>query len=226
MALDILAVGAHPDDVEIAIGGTLIKMVRRGHSVKICDLTDGEPTPLGDRDTRLKEAARSASIIGVERITLDMPNRYLEDTPESRRQLALVIRQLQPNLLLAPYNGGEHPDHITASAIVDGARFYAKLTKSDMHGHPWPGEPWWTPNLFYYLGLGVYEHYLRPSFIVDISEEYPRKMEALSSYKTQKTVVERLSQSSEHYGPVIQARHAEAFFSRAPLTVEDLFDLR
>ena len=120
MALDILAVGAHPDDVEIAVGGTLIKMVRKGCSVKICDLTDGEPTPLGDHDTRLNEAARSASIIGVERITLDMPNRYLEDTPESRRQLALVIRELQPNLLLAPYNGGEHPDHITASAIVDG----------------------------------------------------------------------------------------------------------
>lgn len=225
MGLDILAVGAHPDDVEIAIGGTLIKMVAMGHSVKICDLTDGEPTPLGDRDTRFKEASASASVIGVERITLDMPNRYLEDTPESRRMLALVIRELQPALLLAPYPGGEHPDHITASSIADGARFYAKLTKSDMHGEPWPGDPWWTPRIFYYLGLGACEHYVRPSFIVDISQQYAEKMKALACYKTQKAVVERLSQSSAHYGPVIQARHAEAFFSRTPVTVSDLFDL-
>ncbi len=226
MSLDVLAVGAHPDDVEIAVGGTLIKMVARGRSVTICDLTDGEPTPLGDHDTRLREAAASAAVIGVERITLNLPNRYLEDTPEARRELALVIRQLQPALMLAPYPGGEHPDHLAASSIVDGARFYAKLTKTDMHGKPWPADPWWTPRLLYYLGLGACENYVRPSVIVDVSDQHAKKMRALSCYKTQKAVVERLARSSQHYGPVIGVPYAEAFFSRAPLTVEDLFDLR
>ncbi len=226
MSLDILAIGAHPDDVEIAAGGTLIKMRSKGYSATICDLTDGEPTPLGSRETRLEEAALSAETIGVARITLDMPNRYLEDTLENRRKLALLIRQLRPRLILAPYTQDDHPDHIAASAISRAARFYAKLTKTDMHGNPWPGDPWWAPAFFYYLGLAAYRRSVEPSFLVDISAEYERKMRALASYQTQKTTVERLARCSVAYGPLINSQYAEAFYSPGPIVLDDLFLLK
>src|SRR5271165_1804262 len=135
--LDLIAVGAHPDDVEIACGGTLARLVRKGYQVGIVDLTDGEPTPLSPGpDVRLAEAQRAAAILGVGvRINLNLPNRRLFDTFEARVALAKVFRRYRPKVVLG--FGGKtvmaSPDHFQAMQITDAAVFYSRLTKWDEH---------------------------------------------------------------------------------------------
>src|SRR3954453_193169 len=135
--LDVIAVGAHPDDVEIACGGTLARLVRKGYQVGIVDLTDGEPTPLSPGpDVRLAEAMRAAEILGVSvRINLNLPNRRLFDTFEARVALAKVFRRHKPKIVLG--FGGKtvlaSPDHHQAMLITDAAVFYSRLTKWDEH---------------------------------------------------------------------------------------------
>ena len=137
LQLDVLAVGAHPDDIEIACGGTLAKLAQQGHRVGIVDLTDGEPTPGSPGpEVRLAEARRAAEVLGaVHRVTLDLPNRRLFDTFEARVALAKEIRKHRPRLVIGL--GGKtptaSPDHYQASLIIEAAAFYAKLTKWDEH---------------------------------------------------------------------------------------------
>jgi len=219
---DILAVGAHPDDVEIAIGGTLVKMRKLGYEVTICHCTDGEPTPQGSHEIRLAEAAEAAAMLDAELEVLDMKNRYLFDTVENRLKLANVIRKHRPHLLLCPYPGGAHPDHRAVSVLTDGARFTAKLTRHDPEGKPWEREPWWTPEQFYYY-LGVKVDEVKPSFIVDITDEYRRKMEILSKYKSQFNVDMDNLASTDIWGPLIGRHFGEAFFSRGAIGIDDLF---
>lgn len=133
--LDVLAVGAHPDDVEIACGGTLARLARKGYQVGIADLTDGEPTPGSPGpDVRLEEARRAAEVLGaVVRVNLNLPNRRLFDTFEARVELARVIRRHKPKVVLG--FGGKtvlaSPDHHQAMLITDAAVFYSRLTKWD-----------------------------------------------------------------------------------------------
>ncbi|MBI2190753.1 MAG: PIG-L family deacetylase [Planctomycetes bacterium] len=223
--IDILAIGAHPDDVEIAIGGTVIKMVRRGRKVLICDASNGEPTPLGDPETRLREAAAAAAVLGVEREVLDLRNRYIQDDLESRRRLAEVIRRHRPKVLLAPYPGSDHPDHHGVSRLCEAARFYAKLHKSNMYGQPWPGQPWWTPKLYYYFDLGVPYEQVRPSFIVDITAEWPEKLRTLACYRSQPGPTQQSWRGEEYYGKLIRTQYGEAFYSKEALGLDDLFHL-
>ena len=221
---DILAVGAHPDDVEISIGGTLLKMKDAGYSIVICHCTDGEPTPYGTREARLAEAREAAKMLGAELEILDMPNRYLFDSVENRKKLAHIIRKYQPRILTCPYDGGAHPDHRAISKIADGARFYAKLTKHDDEGKAWELDPWWTPEQFYYsLGVGVDQ--VRPSFIVDITDTYRRKMEILSCYKSQFNVDMENLASSDRWGPLIGASYGEAFYSQGIPGLDSLADI-
>jgi LmbE family N-acetylglucosaminyl deacetylase len=125
----IMCVGAHPDDVEMGMGGTVALLVDQGYDVLILDLTNGEPTPYGSPEIRKKESEEAAKVLGVKRITLDLPNRYLEDTIENRKKIAAIIRDFRPKYIFAPYFEDAHPDHIAASKLVDASRFYAKLTK-------------------------------------------------------------------------------------------------
>ena len=135
--LDVIAVGAHPDDVEIACGGTLARLVRQGYRVGIVDLTDGEPTPHSPGpDVRLAEAARAAEVLGVvRRINLNLPNRRLFDTFEARVALAKIFRRHKPKVVIG--FGGKtvlaSPDHYQAMLITDAAVFYSRLTKWDEH---------------------------------------------------------------------------------------------
>lgn len=137
LELDLMAVGAHPDDVEIACGGTLARLARKGYAVGIVDLTDGEPTPHSPGpDVRLAEARRAAEILGVPvRVNLNLPNRRLFDSFESRVALAKVFRQFRPKVVLG--FGGKtvlaSPDHYQAMLITDAAVFYSRLTKWDEH---------------------------------------------------------------------------------------------
>lgn len=224
--IDILAIGAHPDDVEIAIGGTILKTVRKGRKVVLCDASNGEPTPLGDPQMRLEEAAAAAAILGVERIILDLRNRYILDDLESRRKIAEVIRTYRPRILLAPYPGSDHPDHHAVAHLSEAGRFYAKLHKSNMYGQPWPGEPWWTPKIYYYFDLGVPYEQVRPSFIVDITAEWEDKLRVLACYKSQPGPAQQSWRGEEYYGKLIRTQYGEAFYSKEALRVDDLFHLQ
>lgn len=218
---DILAIGAHPDDVEISAGGTLIKMRELGYEIVLCAATDGEPTPHGSREIRMKEAARVAKYLDCEYEILDMPNRYLVDSVESRVKIADVIRKHRPKVILCPHTAGFHPDHKAVSRIVEAARFYAKLTKTDPNGNPWRYEPWWTPRLYQYF-LGGREEGVTATFVVDITAQYERKAELLGFYASQWQVDMELLNSSAHWGKLIGAEWGEAFFAVGPVGVEDL----
>lgn len=222
--VDILAIGAHPDDVEISVGGTLIKMRKLGHSIAICHCSDGEPTPNGNRETRLQEAAYAAKRLGAELEILDLPNRYITDTIEGRVKIANVIRKHQPKILLSPYPGGAHPDHRIVSQLVDAARFTAKLTKYDQNGQPWEMEPYWCPTQFHF-SLGVRAEEAIPSFIVDVGDEYEEKMEVLRCYRSQFNVDMRFLGGTDFWGPWIGKSYGEPFWAHKAIGIKDLFDV-
>ena len=187
--LDVIAVGAHPDDVEIAIGGTLATLVRQGYRVGIVDLTDGEPTPGSPGpEVRLAEAKKAAEILGVHvRETLELPNRRLFDCFEARVELAKVFRRYRPKIVLgiAGKTPMASPDHWQAAQITDAGVFYSRLTKWD---DDFDGLPVHTVSkqLWYPLGFRTLEP---PSgsghFAVDISETFDIKLDAVRAYETQ-----------------------------------------
>jgi N-acetylglucosamine malate deacetylase 1 len=187
--LDVLAVGAHPDDVEIACGGTLAKLVRQGWRVGIIDLTDGEPTPGSPGpEVRLAEARRAADVLGVvHRTTLDLPNRRLFDSFEARVALAKEFRRHRPRLVIGL--GGKtstaSPDHYQASLIIEAAAFYSKLTKWDDHFDGLP--PHVVPRR---LECFLAFHTLSPAdrdatLVVDIGDTLEKKLAAIACYVSQ-----------------------------------------
>ncbi|MFM7056370.1 MAG: PIG-L family deacetylase [Planctomycetota bacterium] len=187
--LDVIAVGAHPDDVEIGCGGTLARMVQQGYRVGIVDLTDGEPTPLSPGpEVRLQEAQEAAAALGVQfRVTLDLPNRRLFDGFESRVSLASVFRRWRPRLVIgiADKTPMASPDHWQAMQITDAAVFYSRLSKWDGY---FPGLPVHRiqRQLWYPLGLQTLKF---PegggSFVSDISATLHTKLDAIRCYRTQ-----------------------------------------
>ncbi len=187
--LDLIAVGAHPDDVEIACGGTLARLAHKGYRVGIVDLTDGEPTPLSPGpDVRLAEAQRAGEILGVSvRINLNLPNRRLFDSFEARVALAKVFRKHRPKVVLG--FGGKtvlaSPDHYQAMLITDAAVFYSRLTKWDEH---FDGLPVHTiaNQLSFPIALHGLELPEASGYIVaDISSTLSIKLEAVRAYATQ-----------------------------------------
>ena len=222
----ILAVGPHPDDAELGIGGALLTLAAAGHTVHLLDMTDGEPTPKGDPETRARESAHAAELLGVaSRTTLDLPNRYVFDTVEARTKVAEVIRKLQPDLMLVPYWVDAHPDHVATSHICDAARFQAKLTKTDM-----AGEPWYPAKIFYYLCSHLRIAF-PASFIVDVSEHWDRKIEAAKAYASQfevdgrYPVIDLITRYGAYFGALIQAGYGEPLLSREPIGVTDIRDV-
>jgi LmbE family N-acetylglucosaminyl deacetylase len=187
--LDLIAVGAHPDDVEIACGGTLARLARKGYRVGIVDLTDGEPTPLSPGpDVRLAEARRAAEILGVSvRVNLNLPNRRLFDTFEARVALARVFRRYRPKVVLG--FGGKtvmaSPDHYQAMLITDAAVFYSRLSKWDEH---FDGLP--VHSVSNQLGFPIALHGLdlpdaSGYLVADIGPTLGAKIDAVRCYETQ-----------------------------------------
>jgi LmbE family N-acetylglucosaminyl deacetylase len=187
--LDVIAVGAHPDDVEIACGGTLARLARKGYRVGIVDLTDGEPTPHSPGpDVRLAEAQRAAEVLGaVVRVNLNLPNRRLLDTFEARLELAKVFRRCRPKIVLG--FGGKtvmaSPDHYQAMLITDAAVFYSRLTKWDEY---FDGLP--VHSVSNHLGFHIALHGLdlpeASGYIVaDIGGTLGVKLDAVRCYQTQ-----------------------------------------
>jgi bacillithiol biosynthesis deacetylase BshB1 len=223
----ILAIGPHPDDVELGIGGTLLTLAAAGHTIHMLDMTNGEPTPQGDPETRAKEMAQAAKVMGVAgRITLDLPNRYVMDSLEARTKVAEVIRTIRPDLLLVPYWVDAHPDHVATSHICDAARFQAKYTKTQM-----AGEPWHVTKTLYFLCS-----HLRIAFpaslIVDVSAHWETKMKAVRAYPSQFReddgewpIIDLLTRYARYFGSLISAEYGEPLLSREPVGVTDLRDV-
>lgn len=137
MQLDVLVIAPHPDDAELGMGGAILKFKEEGLAVGVLDLTDGEPTPHGSPAIRAEEMTAATAVLGLDwRENLGLRNRFLEPTLDARKQLAEVFRRVRPRWLFAPYWTDAHPDHIAATQLVDAARFWAKLSKSDMSGDP------------------------------------------------------------------------------------------
>ena len=229
--LDVIAVGAHPDDVEIACGGTLARLVRQGYRVGIVDLTDGEPTPLTTGpEQRLAEAQKAAAALGVEvRVTLDLPNRKLFDTFEARVKLAIEFRKYRPQLVLSL---GEKtplasPDHWQAMQITDAAVFYSRLTKWDGE---FAGLPPHTIHAQLYYTLVFHSTQTMTGsgeIIVDISDTLAAKLAAVRCYASQfppekQDICQRIETMAQRLGPTAGYAAGELFVSPRPLGTQDL----
>jgi N-acetylglucosamine malate deacetylase 1 len=224
--LDALVVAPHPDDAELGMGGTIVRLIERGWKVGVLDLTNGEPTPLGTLERRAAETAAANAALGNPwRKNLGLSNRSLEPTLASRRALASTFRKVRPRLLFAPYWEDAHPDHTAASQIVEAARFWSKLTKSDLGG-----EPFHPARIFYYFSvhLRIVE---RPSFLLDISDQLDAKVAALRCYRSQFVenqpegrpgIIEAVCDRTRFWGQTVGVRHAEPFASREPVGLTSL----
>lgn len=229
--LDVIAVGAHPDDVEIACGGTLAKLVRQGYSVGVIDLTDGEPTPKSPSpEVRLAEAQRAAEVLGVQkRVTLDLPNRRLFDTFEARVALAMEFRKYRPKIVIGfgDKTPLASPDHWQAMQITDAGIFYSRLTKWDEH---FDGLPVHTISAQLYFRLAFEPQTLAgyPShFTVDISETLEAKIDSIRCYETQfppekAHVFDRIKGAALLAGAASGFQAGEVFVSARPLGCQDL----
>ncbi|MEN3046892.1 MAG: bacillithiol biosynthesis deacetylase BshB1 [Candidatus Hydrothermales bacterium] len=224
MSKVLIAFGAHPDDVELSIGGFIAKLSKAGYKVVICDLTNGEPTPFGDPETRKKEAEEAAKILGVERVTLDLPNRFLMDNVESRIKVAEIIREYKPEVILTHHGDDQHPDHIEARKIVQAARFYSKFTKVN-----WKGTPFYPPKLIFFHASHKRKVY-HPHIVVDITDTFDIKMKAVDSYKSQFGLYEEkrreflsvIETINKFYGRLIGVHYGEILLLEEPLPLRNL----
>lgn len=228
-ALDYLVIATHPDDAEIAAGGAILALQAQGARVGVLDLTDGEPTPHGSPEIRRREAEAASGILQLNwRGNLGLANRSVTADLESRKKLAIVLRHLRPTFLLAPYWEDAHPDHVAASALVDAARFWAKLTKTDM-----PHEPHYPRRILYYFSVHLRLH-VRPSFVLDVSGFHADKMRALSCYRSQfiegrptmpPTFLDEIRDRDRYWGWTIGAGFGEPFRCREEVGLRSLLDL-
>ncbi|MDH5477012.1 MAG: bacillithiol biosynthesis deacetylase BshB1 [Nitrospinota bacterium] len=226
--VDVLVVGAHPDDIEMGFGASVAMLTQKGHEVAFLDLTNGEPTPFGDPETRKSEATKATEILGAcQRITLDLPNRELMDTVEARHKVAQVYRMLKPKLLFIQKGADAHPDHMAGSQVATKARFDAKLTRTNMHG-----EPFYPSRVFGYLSSHLKIH-VKPAFILDVSETFPKKLEAVLTYKSQfaaanreEIILKHLEEVGAYYGRLIGADYGEPVFCDEEIGLSDIRDLR
>lgn len=229
--LDVIAVGAHPDDVEIACGGTLARLVQQGYRVGIIDLTDGEPTPISTGpEARLEEARQAADVLGVhKRINLDLPNRRLFDSFEARVALAKEFRKYRPKLVLGfgEKTPQASPDHFQAVQITDAAVFYSQLTKWDHHFDNLPVHR--IPSYLYYTlafgSLGIPPG--TGQLVVDIGDTLETKLKAVRCYASQfppakAYIFERVRAFALQQGQAAGYAAGEMFGSPRALGTKDL----
>jgi bacillithiol biosynthesis deacetylase BshB1 len=230
-----MAFGPHPDDIELGCGGTLIKLADAGYCCALVDLTRGEMGTRGTVETRAAEAAAAARVLGATvRENLGLPDGYLRNDQESRHRVIEVIRTYRPELILLPYYRDRHPDHYHASELIYEAAFMAGLRRYETDQ-----EPFRPSKVVYYMRWYEFE----PTFIVDITAQYDRKMEAIWAYASQFRPTDdgtaalggatepetRLTTPAYHwelehrmayYGSLIQSKYGEGFLARGQLEVE------
>jgi bacillithiol biosynthesis deacetylase BshB1 len=228
--LHILAFGAHPDDVEIGMAGTIAKFVNRGYQIGICDLTLAELSSNGTVELRKKEAEKARHILGVsERMNLNFPDRGLYKQADYIRKIVTVIRTYQPKIVFAPYFDDRHPDHGSCAKLVEEAVFSSGIYKYQDEQLQAPHK---VKSIYFYMINGFH----RPSFLVDISETMPQKLASLQAYesqfvKTRNTVdtplmngyIPTVESRERLFGREIGVEYAEGFISPKPLVLsEDL----
>lgn len=229
----ILAIAAHRDDVELTCGGTLIGAARRGQRTAIIDLTQGEMGTRGSAALRAEEASRAAEVLGcVARETLGLPDAGIENTPATREQLALAIRRFRPRVVIAPALEGRHPDHRIAAQLVRDACFVAGLQKVA------PDVPKHRPHKVVHA-LTYRQDFVKPTFVVDISDVFERKMDAIRCYDSQfagatqagevyptgEPLYDVITHHAAYYGALIRTRYGEPFFTTEIMRVDDVVAL-
>ena len=232
-AIDLLAVAAHRDDVELTCGGTLAKAAAAGHRTGILDLTAGELGTRGTAEIRAAEAERAAGVLGASvRENLGLPDAGIVNDPPTRELLARAIRRFQPKVVIAPALEGRHPDHRITAQLVRDACFVSGLAKLA------PDTPKHRPLKVLHC-LTYRQDFVRPSFVVDISGVFERKLEAIHCYSSQFEGViqagevypngEPLEQVVRHYaayyGTLIRARYGEPFYTTEMVAVDDVLSM-
>jgi N-acetylglucosamine malate deacetylase 1 len=233
MPVDILAIAAHRDDVELTCAGTLLKAVDAGHRVGILDLTGGESGTRGSAELRAEEAERAAAILGVaERRNAGLPDAHLQNSDATRRIVVEEIRRFAPRVVILPFPVGRHPDHRITSEIGRDACYLAGLSKYDA-----PGPPHRPFKLLY--ALSYREDPLKPTFVVDISAQFDRKLASIRCYGSQfdgvraageifptgQDLYSLIEVQNAHYGSLIRTRYGEPFFTHETMAVDDVVTL-
>jgi bacillithiol biosynthesis deacetylase BshB1 len=230
MNLDLLAIAAHPDDVELTCGGTLLRMAQLGYKAGILDLTAGEMGTRGTPETRAKEAAEAAKILRVAwRGVLGVPDSDVNASRENKLLLAAKIRELRPRTVILPYWEARHPDHYNASKLGYEGCFLAGLKQL-----PIPGEAYRPFKILYSVAFAE----ARPSFVVDISEQYAERKRAILSYPSQFTpkpgeknvgvhlgldeLEGEMNHLARHFGQMIGVKYGEPFFIKELMKVDDV----
>ena len=230
MKLDLLAIAPHPDDVELTSGGTMIKMAQAGYRTGILDLTRGETGTRGTPETRLREAARAAKIMGAKvRRNLGLPDAHLQVCDEYKAAIAEVIREFEPRTVILPYWEGRHPDHYTAGRLCYEACFIAGLKS-----YPLAGDAFRPFKILY---AAAYSD-ARPTFCVDITKQHERRRQAILSYASQFRPVKkdhrskvslpldelegRMNDTARYYGRMIGVKYAEGFVVKEVMEIDDL----
>ena len=228
--VDVLAIAAHPDDMELICGGTLIRAHMLGRATGILDLAAGEMASRGTPELRAREAAKAAKIMGVSvRENLGLPDGGIQNTPETRAQIAMIIRQLQPKIVITHSLHGRHPDHPIVAQLVRDACFVAGLKKI---------EPKIAPHrpLKVLHALSYREDNEKPTFVVDISDAFEKKLEAIACYESQfgdavqagevypngEPLRDLIRHHAAHYGSLIRCRYGEPFYTTETMRVDDV----
>jgi len=231
--LDLLAIAPHPDDVELTCGGTMIKMAQAGYRTGILDLTRGETGSRGTPETRLREAARAAKIMGTKvRQNLGFPDARLHVCDEYKAAIAEVIRELEPHTVVLPYWEGRHPDHYTAARLGYEACFIAGLKS-----YPLTGEAFRPFKILYAAAYAD----VRPTLCVDITAQYDRRRQAILSYASQFRPVTkdrqskvslpldelegRMNDTARYYGRMIGVKYAEGFVVKEAVQIDDVVNV-
>ena len=233
MAVDLLAIAAHRDDVELTCAGTLIRAADQGYRTGILDLTAGETGTRGSAELRAGEADAAAAILGVaERRNAGLPDAHLANTDATRRVLVEQIRHLAPRVVILPFPVGRHPDHRLASEVSRDACYLAGLARYDAGGTPH------RPHKILYA-LAYREDPVKPTFVVDITAQMDRKMAAIRCYSSQfdgafnageifptgQDLYSLVETQCAHYGSLIRTRFGEPFFTHETVRVEDVVAL-
>ena len=234
MTVDLLAIAAHRDDVELTCGGTLIRAVDQGYTTGILDLTQGETGTRGSAGLRAEEAAKAAKVMGVsERRNAELPDAHLANTDAMRRVVVEHVRHFAPSVVILPYPVGRHPDHRIASDLGRDACFLAGLARYDTGGEPH------RPHKILYA-LAYREDPVPPTFVVDISDQFERKMQAIRCYASQfdgakaageifptgQDLYSLVEAQSRRYGSLIRRAFGEPYFTPETMLVDDVVGLQ
>jgi bacillithiol biosynthesis deacetylase BshB1 len=237
LKLDILILASHPDDAELGCGGTILKHIALGHKVGVVDFTRGELGTRGTAATREMEARESAKILGLAvRDNLGLPDGFFQNTREHQLKVVQAIRKYQPDIVLANATYDRHPDHGRGSDLAFESSFISGLAKVETQGENGPQKPWRPRALYHY----IQSQFLKPDFVVDISETWEKKLEAIRAYKTQffdpsskepETYIstpgfmKMLEARATEMGHAIGVKYGEGFVTRRWIGVKSLFDI-